>query len=183
MDEIIQWSNDNNGFLTAILALLSLFISCIAVWVSVATARLPYKKKVKLTCEKTFKVNAGKVMMANWPINYNQHQKPLELLGFRVSAINVGQAPVYVSVIGFLMVRDMIFNHATILECQKNLQRSESVSMFFDKELIKNKFHGKNIDPKTKIYVSMTDSEGKQYKTFCARVKDFIDIIGGNEYK
>lgn len=48
MDECIKWCNENNGFLTAILALLSLFISVLAVVVSIKTAKLPYKKRLAL---------------------------------------------------------------------------------------------------------------------------------------
>lgn len=44
--KIIEWCNANNGFLTALLALLSTFISTLAIIVSVRTAQLPYKKSV-----------------------------------------------------------------------------------------------------------------------------------------
>lgn len=43
LGEIIKWCNENNGFLTALLALLSLFLSAFAIAVSIQTARLPYK--------------------------------------------------------------------------------------------------------------------------------------------
>ena len=41
----IQWCNENNGFLTAILSITSLLLSVTAIVVSIMTARLPYKKK------------------------------------------------------------------------------------------------------------------------------------------
>ena len=44
----IQWCNDNNGFLTAILSLIGLILSVTAIVVSIRTARLPYKKKLLL---------------------------------------------------------------------------------------------------------------------------------------
>ena len=44
----IQWCNDNNGFLTAILPLIGLILSVTAIVVSIRTARLPYKKKLLL---------------------------------------------------------------------------------------------------------------------------------------
>ena len=45
---IIQWCNENNGFLTAILSLIGLVLSVPAIVVSLRTARLPYKKKLML---------------------------------------------------------------------------------------------------------------------------------------
>jgi hypothetical protein len=44
----IQWCNDNNGFLTAILSLIGLILSVTAIVVSIRTARLPYKKRIML---------------------------------------------------------------------------------------------------------------------------------------
>lgn len=49
MSSIIEWCNTNNGFLTGILSLLTLIVSIIAIIVSIRTAKLPYKKKLKLT--------------------------------------------------------------------------------------------------------------------------------------
>ena len=46
MSELIQWCNDNNGFLTAILSAIGLFLSTIAIVVSIKTARLPFKKRI-----------------------------------------------------------------------------------------------------------------------------------------
>lgn len=37
----IQWCNENNGFLTAILSITSLLLSVTAIVVSIMTARLP----------------------------------------------------------------------------------------------------------------------------------------------
>ena len=45
---IIQWCNENTGFLTAILSLIGLVLSVTAIVVSIRTARLPYKKKLML---------------------------------------------------------------------------------------------------------------------------------------
>lgn len=42
----IEWCNNNEGFLTMILTIISLIISVLTVIVSVRTAILPYKKKI-----------------------------------------------------------------------------------------------------------------------------------------
>ena len=49
MELIVNWCNKNNGFITAILSAIGLLLSIIAIVVSIRTARLPYKKKLKLT--------------------------------------------------------------------------------------------------------------------------------------
>ena len=49
MNDIIEWCNINSGFIQAILALLTLIVSIIAIAVSIKTANLPYKKKMVLT--------------------------------------------------------------------------------------------------------------------------------------
>ena len=46
MGQIIQWCNNNDGFTSAILSVIGLGLSVIAIWVSISTARLPYRKKI-----------------------------------------------------------------------------------------------------------------------------------------
>ena len=46
--EVIQWCNENVGFATIVLSVLTLLVSVIAIIVSVKTARLPYKKMLKI---------------------------------------------------------------------------------------------------------------------------------------
>lgn len=48
--EIIEWCNNNQGFISAILSLLTLIVSIIAIIISIVTSRLPFKKKLLLTC-------------------------------------------------------------------------------------------------------------------------------------
>lgn len=44
--EVIEWCNNNTGFATIVLSILTLIVSIIAIFVSLSTARLPYKKKI-----------------------------------------------------------------------------------------------------------------------------------------
>ena len=46
MEEIIKWCNENNGFLTGLLSLLTVIVSIIAIVVSIRTSRMPYKKAI-----------------------------------------------------------------------------------------------------------------------------------------
>ena len=47
--KIITWCNENQGFLSAILSAVGILLSVIAIVVSIRTAMLPFKKKLKLT--------------------------------------------------------------------------------------------------------------------------------------
>lgn len=42
--EIIEWCNNNQGFISAILSLLTLIASIIAIIISIVTSRLPLRK-------------------------------------------------------------------------------------------------------------------------------------------
>ena len=46
--EIVEWCNNNEGFLTMLLSLFTLITSIIAIIVSIKTAQLPYKKKIDI---------------------------------------------------------------------------------------------------------------------------------------
>ena len=48
LSDVIQWCNENVGFATIVLSGLTLLVSIIAVIVSLRTARLPYKKLLKI---------------------------------------------------------------------------------------------------------------------------------------
>ena len=47
---IIEWCNLNEGFINAVLAIISLLLSCVAIGVSIQAIRLPFKKKLKVEC-------------------------------------------------------------------------------------------------------------------------------------
>lgn len=46
MEQIIQWCNTNVGFVSGILALFSIVLSLVAIYVSIVVAKLPFKKKI-----------------------------------------------------------------------------------------------------------------------------------------
>ena len=49
MEAFVSWCNENTGFLTGILSLLTLIVSIIAVVISIHTARLPFMKRLILS--------------------------------------------------------------------------------------------------------------------------------------
>lgn len=90
MADIINWCNLNNGFLTAILSLIGLIISTVAIIVSVSTARLPYKKKLKLS--------------SSLDIEFSQNTITREtstgIRGISVNAANIGSRDVNITYLG-----------------------------------------------------------------------------------
>lgn len=88
---IITWCNSNMGFLSAILSLIGIVLSIIAIIVSLRTARLPYKKKVKLSASMSIRV------FQNALTNVIQS----EVIGVTVNAVNVGSRNVNITYLGF----------------------------------------------------------------------------------
>ena len=82
----VQWCNDNNGFLSAVLSFIGLFVSVTAIFVSIQTARLPYKKKVILES-------------ALWGANNTARKtdSDLGIIGMAVSATNVGNRSLFIT--------------------------------------------------------------------------------------
>jgi len=79
----------------AILTMISLFISVVAVWVSIRTAKLPYKKALILNTRIPFELNNS----------YNGISVSSKPLGVDVSACNVGNRAVNIVFLG-LAIRD-----------------------------------------------------------------------------
>lgn len=46
MDLLINWCNGNQGFISALLTIMSIALSVIAIIISVITAKLPFRKKI-----------------------------------------------------------------------------------------------------------------------------------------
>ena len=95
MELIVNWCNENNGFITAILSAIGLLLSVTAIVVSIRTARLPYKKKLKLTLsvDVAFSKNTitGEVISS--------------IMGITVNAANIGSRNVSIVYLG-LCIKD-----------------------------------------------------------------------------
>ncbi|WP_330390096.1 MBL fold metallo-hydrolase [Butyrivibrio hungatei] len=77
---MIQWCNDNVGFATIVLSALTLLVSIIAIFVSIRTARLPYKKLIKIEAGSYFTTDGAS--------------------GLHVTAINCGNMDFTISSMG-----------------------------------------------------------------------------------
>lgn len=95
MNEVIQWCNDNNGFLTAVLSFLGLLLSVIAIVISIRTARLPYRKGLK----------QGASYNIVFSKNVITSQVNTQMAGISVTAVNVGARDINISFLG-LAVKD-----------------------------------------------------------------------------
>lgn len=96
---IIQWCNENNGFLTAILSLIGLVLSVTAIVVSIRTARLPYKKKLMLGSY----MSVGASMIPGVGAE-------TQILGMSASATNVGNRTINITYLGYAIKKDGRYN-------------------------------------------------------------------------
>lgn len=147
--EIIKWCNENTGFATIILSVLTLIVSIIAIFVSISTARLPYKKKL-LVERGSFISNTG--------------------IGFHVTATNVGNRQVKISSIGFKVKSVVYINTTTIHESQIVLNQGETTSQYYNIQDFKRALSKMGISNFTKIYAYVKDTEGTEYKKYFERV-------------
>lgn len=155
---IIDWCNTNNGFLTAVLSLIGLIISTTAVIVSIKTARLPYKKKILLSC-------STDIGFFTDPVS---RQAASEIIGISVNATNVGARNVNITYLG-ISVKDKSLqggqNKMTKLRDEITgtgmISPTEVKTEFFKKTdlvctLAKLGNHAK-------VYLYARDSEGQEY--------------------
>ena len=166
MKNIIEWCNENVGFVTAILSAIGLFLSSIAVVISICTARLPYKKKLKLSCTLDYRYSDS---------NGSSSER---LTGLSASCVNLGHRDICVTYVG-LGIRNSGLKHDFVKFGIINneikpviIKPTEMTSNIFDILSL-----SANLKPKYEkgyIYILAYDSEGKQYyKKF-----DRLNIVG-----
>ncbi len=155
--DIVNWCNNNLGFLTAILSVLTVFFSFIAIVVSIRTARLPYKRKILLKLSFVASIGGGNK-------NYAQ-----------VEAVNVGQLPIKVESIGLMFKKEYTYNFDTVSDSLKIIGRSESTSHMMDIESLQKLFSQKKYSDNMMIYGFIKDSEGNTYKKKLYNVKKLMD--------
>lgn len=169
MCEFIKWCNVNNGFLTGLMSLLTIIVSIIAVIVSIKTARLPYKKKLKLSCSISILFSADEIA----------EQTKSSFSGVTINAINIGNRNICIQFLGFaikerggklqkLYIRDRELGGIGILS-----PTEISTVEYTAKEL--HFFQG--ISKSTKVYCYAYDSEGKEYKLKYGRAGKIVKSI------
>ena len=166
--EIIDWCNTNNGFLTGILSFLGLFLSTIAIFISIRTARFPYKKKILL----------GSSILLSTFSEDGQHISS-STIGFEASATNIGNRTVNLTYIGYAVKINGKYNKMypinRNLDCKVMLQPSEYKGVqFMANELIDSL---SKLNMSTILFAYAIDSEGKEYKQKVGTVGRVLDII------
>ena len=91
----IEWCNQNNGFISAILSIIGLLLSIIAIVISIHTARLPYKKKLLLGSSLLLGVS-------QIPLRGTE----TSLVGMSSTATNVGNRTISLMYLGFAIKKD-----------------------------------------------------------------------------
>lgn len=151
--KIIEWCNVNTGFATIILSVLTLIVSIIAIFVSISTARLPYKKKIL--------VERGTFISSNET-------------GYHVTATNVGNRQVKISSIGFKINSYVYINKLTLHESQIILRQGETTSQYYEIGEFKRALIAMEVNDFTKVYAYVKDTEGTEYKKYFANVKKIM---------
>ena len=138
---IIQWCNENVGFATIVLSILTFMVSLIAVVVSIKTAQLPYKKMVKIETGDYFATGGD--------------------TGIHVTAINCGNMDFTIRQMGLVVQgKQLLINTNSNNQYPVRLKNGEQISEYFtySNPLIQN------LKYSHKIVAYVKDSEGKIYK-------------------
>lgn len=146
MQQIVDWCNTNQGFVSAVLALSSLILSIVAICISISVAKLPFKKKIALT----FYTNIGIGDASNH-------------IDYEVVATNIGNRVVATNYVGLGFYEKgklKLFHSATRnLNNKQRLDINESCIVRFSKdELDDVKKYS------SRIYAIATDVEGAIFK-------------------
>lgn len=143
MQDFIEWCNDNPGFVSALLTIMSIALSVIAIIVSIKVAKLPFKKKIAIA----YYTNIG--IGSNDGIEF-----------FTVEATNIGNRIIKVSFVGIGFKKDCKWQKAYNIKknnpTNEMLDINNTVVAEYDLDWVRKQ---KNI-----AYAIAVDIEGKVYK-------------------
>lgn len=168
MSEIINWCNNNDGFIMAILAFLSLLLSAVAIIVSIKTARMPYKKGLKLG-------SSYNILFSQDLITSKVNS---QMAGMSITAVNIGARDVNISFLG-LAVKDKSFGKNKRILSGINADIGGK-GIVHPTELNKANYNAIDLIsaldkiPNAKVYMYATDSEGKSYCHFIGKAKSIV---------
>lgn len=164
----IQWCNENNGFIAAILSLVGLVLSITAIIVSIRTARLPYKKKLLL----------GSYLSIAGGFN-SAGQAMTKTIGISSSATNVGNRTVNITYLGYAIKKNGHYNYIfptnRDFDSKASLEPSEMAETQFYADELLMRFSDEN--RKTRLYVYAKDTEGTEYKKKAGNIGKLIDTL------
>lgn len=160
---IINWCNTNNGFLTGVLSVLTLIVSIIALVISIRTALLPYKKKLLLSASMSWE-------MENDLITGSISS---QIMGMIISVVNVGNRNVNLTFVGLaIRYNGKIMKLSNIyreIGGQGVLAPTEVVNVAYKVEELQG-FLASN--KSTKVYCCAIDTEGHVHLKRIGRAKE-----------
>lgn len=148
----VDWCNSNQGFIEIILSILTLVVSICAIIISVITARMPFKRKIELTCGSSIGIGQ-------------------DFEGIYVTATNVGNRVIHICMIGFYCGKNVYFNKDTINQSTILLKPADFTTQYIDKKDYSIFFKNSK---KFKIYAFVKDESGKKYKKYLCKVKELM---------
>ncbi len=167
--EFICWCNENNGFLTAVLSIIGLLLSMIAIVVSVSTARMPYKKRLLLGS--SILISASLIPGIS---------TTTQTAGLSVSATNVGNRTITITYLGIAIKKEgRLYKLNPInrdFRSSAKLSPSEMHEVQFYKEELIDALKREN--KATKLYIFANDTEGAVYKRKAGTIGRLMDNLG-----
>ena len=165
VNTITLWTNNNQGFVTAIFSFATILLSAISVTIALRAIRTPYKKKLKL------KVFIGSKLVIGDTLGNEV------LSHIKITAINYGNRVIQLTDLCLYCHPFRIQNPMQNIKIQSKIYPSDIVSVEYDSyesflfpkiEINIDKFKGK------KWYAYAVDTEGEVYKE---RFREFERIV------
>lgn len=168
----VEWCNNNSGFMSAVLSLIGLVVSGVAIYTSVRAARLPYKKKLKLSTDE--------VAIRT---RHNTNSYKTSRYGILICCVNVGSREILVTCLGVCAKhsrRSLKYQgfdgtrYSLEGEHTNIIMPTQVKTTFIFKERLRKYFS--SIDKKDKIYLYARDSEGKEYYKKIMNYSEFYEL-------
>lgn len=135
-NNFVKWCNCNEGFVSAVLSVLTLMTSIIAIWISVRLAYIPYKKRIFIN--------------PVFDIKENKYELSLTIANSGNKLIGISYVTVYYK-------NEYIGDNCE----QKFIEPSKTNEYFIELNL-----NAENVkfDKKRKVKIVVDDTEKKEYK-------------------
>lgn len=176
MSSLIDWCNANEGFINAIIALISLILSFIAIIISIHAARLPFKKGIKLSQSYDFRYTRDGA----------SSEVKSHLIGISINAANVGFRNINLTFLG-LAVRNekkpWTFKKMVKLGSDDTyrgvIEPTEITTIQYDTMELLGNFD--LLPNRKRIYILSIDSEGKMYHKYIGKMNIISNYINSNK--
>lgn len=172
MLQIIEWCNNNYGFIAAILSVIGVFLSLIAIFVSIRTSRLPLKKEIRISSYNNF----GHVL------NNLTQGIEVHFIGISIEAVNVGYRNVNITYLGLgFKERKPKTKNMKLANTQVD---QIHIGVIKPTEIASNLYNTKDLlisleklSPNIDLFIMAQDSEGKCYYKRIGKVRTYVNFI------